>query len=592
MKALILAAGFGTRLAPHTEHLPKALFPVAGITVLERMIINLKRASCTAIAVNAHHLAHQIQTYLEEHDFGVPITLSHESEILGTGGAIRHLANYWEGMPFAVVNADIVTDINISQVYAAHLAHPASVTMVLHDRPPFNQVWVDKTRGVVGFERFADSAEHPDGRLLAFTGIHIMDTDILNWIPASGFCDIISVYDQMINNGVPIHAHVAKGHYWQDMGTPQRFRDAVVDIMAPQAFQSAFPGFPNNPIHQQPLSGDGSDRHWFRLSCGPHHLILADHGIPPTLAGSEVNAFIHIGKHFFQCGIPVPRIVAHDEFSGLVFLEDLGDCHLQQLVSQASHDDPIRRLYRQVIDTLLNLTVQAVTGFNPDWTCQSRSYDAELIIEKECRYFVDAFLNGYLNIDVCFDDLATEFERLAQRTLAHGIHGLIHRDFQSRNIMVREGRHYLIDFQGARSGPIQYDLASLLIDPYVGLNDNLRQYLLTYAAQQAVIRLQCDSAQFIRGYRYCAVTRNLQMLGAFGFLSRVKGKSDFEAWIPAATAMLSKHIHLADENDFPRLFAIARTIAKSGRHQSYACPTVGPTIKKRSVPIENNTNND
>ncbi|WP_419662761.1 aminoglycoside phosphotransferase [Desulfosarcina variabilis str. Montpellier] len=568
MKALILAAGFGTRLAPYTNHLPKALFPLAGIPVLARMMANLKRAGCTGIAVNAHHLADQIQAFLDDHAVGIPITLSHEHEILGTGGAIRRLASYWDGKPFMVVNADIVTDIDLARVYQVHLANPASVTLVLHDRPPFNQVWVDDTRRIVGFARFCDGAE-PNGALqLAFTGIHIIDADVLDWIPASGFCDIIAVYRQMIDKGIPIHAHVAKHHYWQDMGTPERFRDAVVDIMAPQAFQSAFPGYSTDNIRRRPLSGDGSDRRWFRLTSDRHHLILADHGITPTPEGSEVNAFIHIGKHLFQCGLPVPRIVAHDEFSGLVFLEDLGDCHLQRIVSRDSHDDHVRDLYRQVIDTLLNITIQAAAGFNPDWTCQSRAYDTQLIIEKECRYFVDAFLNGYLNLDVKFEDLATEFDRLARRTVAHAVQGLIHRDFQSRNIMVHDGRHYLIDFQGARSGPIQYDLASLLIDPYVALSDHLRQDLLTYATQQAAVRLHCASDRFIRGYRYCAVTRNLQMLGAFGFLSRVKGKNDFEAWIPAASAMLAGHIRLADENAFPRLFAMARRIGKSERHPS------------------------
>jgi aminoglycoside/choline kinase family phosphotransferase len=140
---------------------------------------------------------------------------------------------------------------------------------------------------------------------------------------------------------------------------------------------------------------------------------------------------------------------------------------------------------------------------------------------------------------------------------------LIHRDFQSRNIMIRDDRHYLIDFQGARTGPIQYDLASLLIDPYVGLNQDLRQHLLTYAARQAAVRLQCAADHFIRGFRYCAVTRNLQMLGAFGFLSRVKGKREFETWIPAAAAMLAEQINLADEKAFPRLTAMADEIGEN-----------------------------
>ena len=563
MKALILAAGFGTRLAPHSQTLPKALFPVAGIPVLARMLDNLKRASCTAVAVNTHHLAHRIQAYLAENDFGIPVTLSHEPEILGTGGAIRHLAHFWDDDPFMVINADIVTDVSLADVYRHHCRHGARVTLVMHDRAPFNQVWVDGQNRIAGFARFADEVDPDRHFKMAFTGIHVIDATIIRRIPGDGFSDIISVYRQMLDEGVPIHAHVVRNHYWQDMGRPDRYRDAVIDAMAPGVFQSAFPGHARAAIHRQCLSGDGSDRSWFRLTAGGDRLILADHGITPSLPGSEVNAFVRIGGHLYDSGLPVPRIHAHDGFSGLVFLEDLGDRHLQQQVRQTSGSNDVARLYRRVIDTLLDLTTKAFDGFDPDWTCQSPAYDVALILDKECRYFVDAFLNGYLALSVTYDDLAAEFEHLAQRTVDHGLTGLIHRDFQSRNIMIQDGRHYLIDFQGARTGPIQYDLASLLIDPYVQLAADLQHRLLLYAAEQVDRRLKCAPDRFIRGYRYCAVTRNLQMLGAFGFLSRVKQKEAFKGWIPAAASMLAGHIHAADPKAFPKLTAIAKKIGLS-----------------------------
>jgi aminoglycoside/choline kinase family phosphotransferase len=557
MKALILAAGFGTRLAPHTRTRHKALFPVAGIPVLGRMITNLIRAGCTGIAVNTHHLPHQIASYLAEHDFGLPITLSREPEILGTGGAIRRLEHYWDDHPFMVVNADIVTDIDLADVYQHHCLNGAGVTLVMHDHPPFNQVWVDEQNRIAGFERFSDPAPPSHHRKMAFTGIHVMDAGILHRIPGSGFSDIIHVYRQMLAEGLPIHAHVVRNHYWQDMGSPDRYRDAVVDAMAPEVFQSAFIDYRTTAIHRQRLSGDGSDRGWFRLTAGRHRLILADHGITPALPGSEVNAFVRIGTHLYDCGLPVPRIHAHDGFSGLVFLEDLGDCHLQQWVRRSPGDNRIEMLYRTIIDTLLDLTVKALDGFDPDWTCQSRNYDAVLILERECRYFVEAFLNGYRDMTVAYGDLAAEFEHLARCTIKNGINGLIHRDFQSRNIMIRDGRHYLIDFQGARHGPVQYDVAALLIDPYAGLDQALQRRLLKYAAEQAARRLNSDPDRFIRGYRFCAVTRNLQMLGAFGFLSRVKRKSAFERWIPAAAAMLAGHVRATDPQSFPKLIAIA-----------------------------------
>ena len=228
------------------------------------------------------------------------------------------------------------------------------------------------------------------------------------------------------------------------------------------------------------------------------------------------------------------------------------------MVRETPDDRGVEMLYRKVIDTLLDLTIKAADNFDPDWTCQSPAYNVALILDKECRYFVDAFLNGYLNMSVDYEDLAAEFEHLATSTIDHGLTGLIHRDFQSRNIMIQDGRHYLIDFQGARNGPIQYDLASLLIDPYASLNPDLQKRLLGYAAEQVARLWKCTPDQFIRGYRYCAVTRNLQMLGAFGFLTRIKQKKAFARWIPAAANMLAGHIHAADQKAFPKLSAIAK----------------------------------
>jgi aminoglycoside/choline kinase family phosphotransferase len=117
------------------------------------------------------------------------------------------------------------------------------------------------------------------------------------------------------------------------------------------------------------------------------------------------------------------------------------------MVRQAPARNSVETLYRRVIDTLLDLTKKAANGFDPGWTCQSPAYDVALILDKECRYFVDAFLNGYMEMAVAYDDLAGEFERLAQRTVDNGLTGLIHRDFQSRNIMIQDGGTILSIFR-------------------------------------------------------------------------------------------------------------------------------------------------
>jgi NDP-sugar pyrophosphorylase family protein len=123
MKALILAAGLGTRLLPFTKNTPKALFPVAGRPLLDIIILSLQNAGCKAIIVNTHHLSKKIDSYLLQHKYAIPVITRYEPKILGTGGAIKNVADFWDNDPFMVINSDIITDIDLKRVYDFHLNH-------------------------------------------------------------------------------------------------------------------------------------------------------------------------------------------------------------------------------------------------------------------------------------------------------------------------------------------------------------------------------------------------------------------------------------------------------------------------------------
>ena len=127
--------------------------------------------------------------------------------------------------------------------------------------------------------------------------------------------------------------------------------------------------------------------------------------------------------------------------------------------------------------------------------------------------------------------------------------------------MIKGDGCYIIDFQGARPGPLQYDLAALLIDPYTQLPATLQENLFAYACERIQKGLTCDMVRFKRGYRLCRVTRNLQILGAFAFLSQVKGKPGFEPHIPAAAASLVDHLDHPDLPPCPRLKSLAAEAA-------------------------------
>jgi len=557
MKALILAAGLGTRLLPYTHHTPKPLFTVAGQTILDRAIRQLEAAGCREICVNTHHRHDCIQAYLQRRRYASSVFVRHEPEILGTGGAIGNLSDFWDNEPFLVINADVVSDIDLRQVYGFHLRHSELVTLVLVDAPPFNSVEIDPHGFVVDFK----PAEHPAaGRRLAFTGIQVLDPEILTYIPETGYFHSIDAYRRVLKTGEKLRSYPACGRYWRDIGTPVRYRQTVLEQMVPKAFRIGFPEHPPGAIVCRKLGGDGSDRRWYRLISGDRSLILVDHGIHPQIGTGEVDAYVDIGRHLLRAGVPVPRIHLADRFAGLVLLQDAGDVHLQELVRRQGLTAGVLQLYRNLVRQLIALCVEGGRGFDPAWTWQTAAYDRDVVLEKECRYFRDAFLEGYLAMPVAAEPLEAEFEQLAAGALNGARLGFMHRDLQSRNVLVHEESVYLIDFQGGRIGPLQYDLASLLLDPYVELPETIQEQLFRECLQ-ALGRIEpVDEESFRSCYYFCRLARNLQILGAFGFLSRVKGKRQFETYIPAAVRSLHRQLCRESAGQFPELAKIAAEV--------------------------------
>ena len=557
---MILAAGFGTRLLPYTRNTPKPLFTIAGRPILDLAIRRLAAAGCREIIINTHHLNDRIDAFLRSQRYDIPVHTSFEPTILGTGGAVKKVAHFWDNHPFVVINSDIVTDVDLKAVYRFHLDHNHPVTLVLHDEPRFNMVSVSSE----GFIRdFGDPAQTDNAgrhKRLAFTGIQVINPEVLDIIPDKTFHSSIDTYRKLIADGGGVKAYVTSGHYWTDIGTPASYRQAVCDAMSRMAFGHIAPDLAPGPVDSESLAGDGSDRHWYRLRNGSATLVMVDHGIRNDDSWSEVDAFVAIGHHLFTKGVPVPQIYIHDRFAGQVFMEDVGDTHLQDVVKRKSDSEAIDTLYRSVVRQLITMSVAGSDGFDSSWTYQTPTYSRELILEKECRYFTEAFLSGYLDRPDSYAELEDEFSLLADRALNFAINGFMHRDFQSRNIMVDNGEIYFIDYQGGRQGPIQYDLASLLIDPYTELPDSVQSDLLEYGIHQFDKRHPGCADSFRRGYHYCCLTRNLQILGAFGHLSRAKGKTQFEAYVPAAVKSLYHRLTLDKDREFPRLTAIVKDV--------------------------------
>lgn len=229
MKAMILAAGLGTRLRPYTLKRPKPLFPILDRPLLELLVSRLQRDGFSPIIINAHHLAEQIITHFEARP---EIILQHERIELGTGGGLKMAARHFGADPVLITNGDIYHNIDYRYIYEEHCRSGAQVTMVLHDCPRFNNVHT-ANGWVTGFSGPDDEPREMgnDAAMLAFTGIHVIDPKILTRIESNGFYSIIDCYRGLIADGVCPRVHQVEDCFWTDIGTPADYLQLHEDIL-------------------------------------------------------------------------------------------------------------------------------------------------------------------------------------------------------------------------------------------------------------------------------------------------------------------------------------------------------------------------
>ena len=231
MKAMILAAGIGSRLRPLSTVRPKPLFPIYSTPLLDRLIRQLQEAGVQDIVVNSHHLNRHITSYLEEHTpSGLTITHSYEADLLGTAGALKKVEDAWNDTPFIVTNGDIIHTIDLKAAYHHHNESGNMATLVLHDYPRYKRVEIDQDGTIVGIRNNRVQNTSAPTRKVAFTGIHIISPQLLGAIPSHRYVDIISIYLQLIARGEKVCAYQAENHYWRDIGTPHDYHRIHRDI--------------------------------------------------------------------------------------------------------------------------------------------------------------------------------------------------------------------------------------------------------------------------------------------------------------------------------------------------------------------------
>ncbi len=310
-------------------------------------------------------------------------------------------------------------------------------------------------------------------------------------------------------------------------------------------------GFAPEEARIVPLVGDGSDRRFYRVFCRGFHLVALVSPRRKAEGTDENDSYFTIGRHLESIGIPVPKVLWADVERGRFLMEDAGDRHLQEHVLRRPRG--VMRTYERVLLLMGRLHRHGMEGFDPGFCFDGDLYSPRFVYERELEYFREFFLEFYIGLDAGPEDLRQDFEQLAEAAGVTERRTVIHRDFQSRNIMVSGGGLRLLDFQGMRYGPPAYDLASLLVDPYTALPAAVQERLAGFYRMLAARCSMDGLARFRENYAAVRLCRNLQILGAYANLGARKGKRQFLRFVPRAWMELRRWLAGPCRGRYPRL---------------------------------------
>lgn len=283
--------------------------------------------------------------------------------------------------------------------------------------------------------------------------------------------------------------------------------------------------------HVLPLTGDASDRRYFRVHLDrPPSIVLALHGGAIDI---QSMPFVAVARLLEMVPLPVPAILHHSNALGIIGLEDLGDVTLQAHLGAASAADHAGR-YREAVGLVAKLQQRGAELASEEHPPYTIAFDIDKLT-WELEFFVKHFLAGYRGLslsEATRDAFRQEWQPIVEE-LAAEPRVLCHRDYHSRNLMLHDGRLFIIDFQDARMGPDTYDLASLLRDSYVDLTPGQVDDLI--AAFLALVEgpvVEAQACEFRRRFDLMALQRNLKALGTFGYQTSVRANPVYIQYMP------------------------------------------------------------
>ena len=573
-KAVVLAAGFGTRLRPLTLSRPKPLLPVMGEPMLGRVLDMLVSWGVEDIKVNAHYLADQIEAFVKEYcgdaanaaARGVSITVSREDAIMGTGGVLRPLRGWIGDEPFWLVNGDIVVeDLDPEPIEDAFEAGGRFAACWMSEDFGPRTIEADPEGRVCNWK--SDDAGYPG--TYTYCGVALLSPDVVGYLPpprkaegakGEGFCSIVEAYENaMMSDGrfvIGVQEHDAS---WCDAGTGDVYRELNSEPMAPSLFGdprldalvSAL-GWKDGESLAEYLGARGSDRMFYKL----HRSVASESGEPhgsPVLGviyeearKENANArFAPITRFLAAHGVAVPKLLADLPERNAYATAFVEGKSLEELANAKGAD--LVKLYLPALDVLKSLW--AIPLDSQDMPELEPAFGPELF-RWERELFVRECVSARYGMDALPKDVQQELEDVAA-ALAKEPQVFVHRDFQSSNLLYAGSgaKPMLIDYQGMRPGPAAYDVASLLYDPYVPMDGTDRKLLLEILSKGR-------TSPSPRMVTLAAVQRLCQALGAYCRLAAA-GQPRFTKYILRALGNLHHAVHDAE---LPALAAFSHTL--------------------------------
>jgi aminoglycoside/choline kinase family phosphotransferase len=307
--------------------------------------------------------------------------------------------------------------------------------------------------------------------------------------------------------------------------------------------------FGRPPDSIRTLRSDGSDRKIYRVFAGEHTVI--------GILGSDYHenaAFLEFSKHFRKFGLRVPEIYIEDPDAGAYLEEDFGDVTLfdWMMTIREKHDfnEIIKNMYREVVEYLPKFQIEAGMSIDYSYCYQHQEFGVDSM-HWDLHYFKRHFLNYFYKKKINHTDLEKDFSKLIKFLLQEDRKYFLYRDFQSRNVMIKDRIPHFIDYQSGRKGALQYDLGSLLYDAKANLPEQFREEMIEVYLEKAQQMTRISPKRFKKYFYGFILIRIMQAFGAYGYLSAVKGKTHFFKSVPFAIKnleiLLNKKIELLDQ---------------------------------------------